>query len=59
LMIPLGLAFGALAQHYNVFAAYQLFAVIGLLYFIVGLGWRRKVRISPTDTIKTATLPLT
>ena len=43
LLIPLGLAFGALAQHYSVFAAYQLFAVIGLLYFFVWLGWRKQI----------------
>jgi MFS family permease len=50
LMIPLGLAFGVLAQHYSVFAAYQLFAVIGLLYFGLWLGWRKKVRISTVDS---------
>lgn len=48
LMIPLGLAFGALAQHYSVFAAYQLFAVIGLIYFLVWLGWRRKIQVEYT-----------
>jgi MFS family permease len=59
LMIPLGLAFGALAQHYSVFAAYQLFAVIGLLYFAVWLGWRKKVHMSAPDTKVVTTLPLT
>ena len=62
MMIPLGLAFGALAQRYSVFAAYQLFAVIGLLYFMIWMGWRKKVHVGVVDDSKIAektTLPLT
>ena len=59
LMIPLGLAFGVLAQHYSIFAAYQLFAVIGLLYFFVWLGWRRKVHDDPPNHFTETVLPLT
>ncbi|MEJ0073486.1 MAG: hypothetical protein WDN27_05410 [Candidatus Saccharibacteria bacterium] len=47
LMIPLGLAFGWLAQHRSVFAAYQLFAIIGLFYFVIWFFWRRTVSIRP------------
>lgn len=44
-MIPLGLAFGALAQHYSVFIAYQMFAFIGLVYLAVWLFWRKRIDV--------------
>jgi len=58
LMIPLGLAFGYLAEHDSVFAAYQLFACIGLAYFAIWFFWRRVIKIQPTanTTIEGVTL---
>ena len=47
LMIPLGLGFGWLAEHANVFVAYQLFAFMGLLYFLAWLFWRKVVLVRP------------
>jgi uncharacterized membrane protein len=45
LMIPLGLAFGALAQHYSVFTAYQMFACIGLVYLVIWPFWHKRVEV--------------
>lgn len=59
LMVPLGLAFGALAQYHSVFMAYQLFAVIGLLYFVIWLGWRKRIRISTVNASVLTTPGLT
>jgi hypothetical protein len=44
MLIPLGLLFGWLAQHYDVFRAYQLFAAIGLIYLIGWIFWQRPIK---------------
>ncbi len=59
LMIPLGLAFGALAQRYSVFTAYQLFALIGLVYFVIWLLWRRHMYVRPVQDVTIESMKLT
>ncbi len=59
LMIPLGLLFGWVAQHYDVFRAYQVFAFVGLFYLVIWAFWWRRVDTKPSATAPTEEVHLT
>lgn len=49
LMIPLGLGFGWLAERYDVFVAYQMFAAIGITYFIAWIFWKQRIDLRSVE----------
>lgn len=59
LTVPLGLAFGAIADHSGVFRAYQLFALIGIIYGLIWLAWQRKIKVMPLSPVahETSVIP--
>lgn len=58
LTIPLGLAFGAIADHSSVLRAYQLFALIGIVYGLVWLVWQRKIKVTPVKPVAHETIAI-
>ncbi|MBC7708384.1 MFS transporter [Polaromonas sp.] len=51
-MIPFSLLFGFVAQHADVFRAYQIFGYVGIVYLVVWFIRGKKTASSAIDTIK-------